>query len=127
MNKYITENDYLQAKNIKLSLELQNGDNESRKVEQFIHETTEWCIEYLALNYCANELMNFQALKEFRQKYFREGVIEQIEYILNNGWLNKDSGINQATGTILNLAQVELSPNAFKKFRLGAFCNIESC
>lgn len=124
MNKYINDEDYLKAKGINLSLEIQDNDNKSEKVTRFIHEVTEWCIEYLVFHYDCNELLNFQALPEWRQNRFREGVIEQIEYVLNEGWLNKDSGLNRDLGSMTNLAMVELGRTAYQKFFLGAFCNI---
>lgn len=126
MKKYISKEDYLKAKGINLELELQDDDNKSEKVTRFIQEVTEWCIEYLVSNYCCNELLGlFENLAEFRQQKFREGVIEQIEYILDNGWVNKDSGLNKDLHSIINLSGIELGRTAYLKFKFGAFCNIE--
>lgn len=126
MNKYITKENYLEEKGIDLEIEIQNDDNHSNKVQRFIREVTNWCIEYLVSNYACNELLGvFEKMPEFRQQRFREGVMEQMEYVLNNGWLNKDSGLNRDLGTIVALERVELSRSAYFKFKLGAFCNIE--
>lgn len=125
MNKYITKEDYLFEKGVDLELELQDDDNHSNKIQRFIREVTNWCVEYLVTNYDCNELLGlFSNLPEWRQKWFRDGVMEQIEYVLNEGWLNKDSGLNRDLGTIVKLEQVQLSRTAYQKFKLGAFCNI---
>lgn len=124
MNKYITKDEYLKAKGVDLELELQNDDNHSNKVNRFIHEITDWCLEYLMLNYCDNELLNFHTIPEWRQKAFRDGVMEQIEYVLDNGWLMKDSGFNSALGQIVDLSRITMGFNAQQKFRMGAFMNI---
>lgn len=125
MNKFITREEYLQEKGIDLNIEVQDDDNKSNKVFRFISEVTHWCIEHLMTNYDCNELLGrFDALPEWRQDRFRQGVIEQIEYILNEGWINKDSGYRRDTGTIVDFAKVRLGPSAYQKFKLGAFCNI---
>lgn len=125
MNKYITLEDYKQAKGVDLDLEIQDDDNKSNKVFRFIHEVTDWCIEHLVSEYDCNELLGrFDNLPEWRQEWFRKGVIEQIEYVLNEGWLNKDSGVNRDLGTILDFSRVVLGRTAYLKFKFGAFCNI---
>lgn len=125
MNKYITKEEYLVEKGVNLEIELHINDNESDKVRRFISEVTNWCIEYLVSNYDCNELLGlFANLPEWRQKWFRAGVIEQCEYILDEGWINKASGVNMEVNTILDLARVRLSPTAYLKFKFGAFCNI---
>lgn len=127
MRKYITKDDYLEAKGIDLELELKDDDNHSNKVVRFVNEVTNWCIEFLVSEYDCNELLGkFENLPEWRQEKFREGVMEQIEYILDEGWLNKDSGINKTTGTILDFSRVQLARTAYLKFKFGAFCNIVS-
>lgn len=125
MNKYITKKEYLEAKGIDLELEIQNDDNHSNKVNRLIHEVTDWCVEYLVMHYDCNELLGaFDNLADFRKNYFKQGVIEQIEYILNNGLLMQDSGLNRELGSIIDISRIELSRSAYKKFFMGAFCNI---
>ena len=125
MEKYITRDDYLIAKGVDLELELQDDDNPSRKVERLIEEITDWCVEHLTKNYQGGiDLLDFDKLSEIRQKYFRKGVIEQIEYVLRNGFTNKDSGYNSETGVIVDLSKIALSPNAKQKFWMGGFANI---
>lgn len=129
MNKYITRDEYLQAKGIDLSIELQDNDNKSHKVERFIKDITDWCCNYLITEYAVNELNedlhDFEELAEFRQKRFRKGVIEQIEYVLSEGLVDLQSGINTQTGMILDYSHIVLGHSAYREFHLGAFCNIE--
>lgn len=126
MEKYITKEDYLEEKGINLEIELQDDDNHSNKVHRFIREVTNWCRDYLVVHYCANELLQaFSMLPEWRQERFRAGCMAQMEYVLNEGYISKNSGINAELGTITNLTGVELSREAYQEFFLGGFCNIE--
>lgn len=124
MNKYITENDYLMAKGKKLSIELQDDDNISNKVPRFIKEITDWCVDYISFIYANNDIKDFDNLADFRKQRFIKGVIEQIEYVLDNGFINKDAGINNELGTILNTSGLELGYNARIQFKLGAFLEL---
>ncbi len=130
MEKYITADDYLHAKGIDLKIEIQDDDNKSHKVDRFIRDITDWCCNYLITTYCVNELNedlhDFSELAEFRQKRFRKGVIEQIEYVLSEGLVDLQTGINQTTGQVLDYSNIVLGHSAYREFRLGAFCNIES-
>ena len=124
MEKYITRDDYLAKKGIDLNVEIQDDDNASRKVTRFIEDITDWIIDLLVHKYGANELRHWNELSEWRQKRFRDGVIEQIEYVLRNGLISLDSGINKDTGMINDYSRLFIAPNAYRKFFLGAFCNI---
>lgn len=121
---YVNSDEYLEAKGIDLNIEIEDDDNKSRKVERFIRDLTDWTIDELIHTYCVNELRDFANLKEFRRVYFHKGMIEQIEYVISNGLISLDSGINKETGSILDFSEIRLGRNAFIKFRLGAFCNI---
>lgn len=129
-SKYIDRDDYLEEKGIDLSIELQDDDNNSNKVERFIKEVTDWCCVKLAFDYCCNELNpnlpnQYNSFKDFRKRAFRMGVIEQIQYILDNGLISKNSGINSVSGYVIDYSKLELGSDALKWFRSGAFCNIE--
>lgn len=124
MEKYITRDEYLKKKGIDLNVEIQDDDNASRKVERLIEDLTDWVIDLLIRRYGANELKYWNDLSEWRQKRFREGMIEQLEYVLRNGLISLDSGINKQTGMISDYSRLYLAPNAYQKFFLGAFCNI---
>lgn len=127
--KYITADDYKEAKGIDLAIELQDDDNASNKVNRFIKDITNWCCRYLAQKYAVNELNpnledKWSTLPTFRRNQFKLGVIEQIEYVLNNGLISVDSGISKETGQILDYSRIVLGQNAWNCFWLGAFCNI---
>ena len=83
----------------------------------------------LATTYCDNSLntnvTDFSKLAEFRRKRFHSGMIEQIEYMLNNGLLHQDSGIINELGTIVDYSNVIIGKSAYNEFFLGAFCNIK--
>lgn len=125
---YITRDEYLKAKGVDLSEELKDNDNKSNKVDTFIKDITDFVMGRLVRDYACNDLnvnvMDFATLKEFRRIRFHEGMIEQIEYILNNGLLHQDSGVLSETGQILDYSSIVISKSALNKFWLGAFCNI---
>lgn len=125
---YVDADEYLQAKGISLQVELQDGDNKSNKVNRFIKDLTDFTMDELVKQYAENDLnrnvTDFSSLAEFRRVRFHEGMIEQIEYVLNNGLLHQDSGVNQETGQILDYSNILISKAALNKFWLGGFCNI---
>lgn len=126
---YISQDEYLQSKGINLNIEIQDDDNKSNKVRRFIKDMTDYVLNYLVINYACNELNtmihDFSELAEFRRKRFHRGMIEQIEYVLNNGLIAMDSGIDKKTGAILDFSNVTIGMSAYQEFKLGAFCNIQ--
>lgn len=125
---YVTREEYLKAKGIDLQIELQDDDNKSNKVDRFIKDITNFIMNQLVKKYGDNDLnrnvTDFSSLAEFRRKRFHEGMIEEIEYVLNNGLLHQDSGISKETGQILDYSNIIISKSAHDAFWLGAFCNI---
>ena len=125
---YITKEEYLNEKGVNLSIEVQDDDNKSNKVYRFIKDITNFVMDYLAKEYACNELnrltSNFSELAEFRRKRFHFGMLEQIEYVLNNGLIQLDSGINRETGAIMDFSHLVIGSSAMRQFQLGAFCNI---
>lgn len=128
---YISPNEYLVAKGVNLEIELQDDDNKTVKVERFIKDLTDFVMNELVKQYGDNDLnpnvKNFADLKLFRRMRFHRGMIEQIEYVLNNGLIHQDSGINKQMGVIIDFSNVIISKSAFNEFYLGAFCNIKRC
>lgn len=126
---YITADEYLLAKGIDLKTELQDDDNASNKVERFIKDVTDYTMDALLIKYGCNDLnrmnVDFSSLAEFRRKRFHLGMMEQIEYILNNGLIHLDSGINRDNGTVSDFTGLDIGPSAINQFFLGAFCNIK--
>lgn len=124
MNKYITADEYLEYKGINLNIEIFDDDNASNKVERFVRDITDWCSDYLRLVYYCNEINDFDNLANFRKVYFKKGVMDQIAYILSNGNISLNSGIDPNTGAITDYSNIFMGPNARQDFRLGAFMNI---
>jgi len=125
---YVSQEEYLQAKGVDLAEELQNNDRHPNKVERFVKDLTNFVMDRLLAEYKCNELNrlthDFSELKEWRRKRFHYGMIEEIEYVLNNGLLHQDSGVNVETGQILDFSNVVLSQSAKDQFFLGAFMSI---
>lgn len=128
---YISTKEYLLAKGVDLEVELQDDDNKTVKVERFIKDITDFVMNELVKQYGDNDLnpnvTNFADLKLFRRERFHRGMIEQIEYVLNNGLIHQDSGINKQMGIVIDFSNVIISKSAFNEFYLGAFCNIKRC
>lgn len=126
---YITKEEYLSAKGINLDVEIQDDDNISNKVQRFIKDITDFVMDYLAKEYACNEInrltSNFADLAEWRRKRFHFGMLEQIEYVLNNGLVHLDSGINREINSIIDFSNLVIGSSAMRQFQLGAFCNIQ--
>lgn len=127
---YISEREYLLKKGVDLKAELQDDDNKSNKVKRFIEDITHFIMDYFTFNYACNELnrltSDFSKLPEWRRKRFHFGMLEQIEYVLNNGLIHTDSGVNRDLNTILDMERIQISTSAMREFRLGAFANIKT-
>lgn len=132
MKKYITKEEYRDWKGVDLDVELHDLDDASNKAPRFIKQITDWCVEYLQTKYRAFELDKWPdegdptdaILTEKRQRLFRQGVADQIEYVLSNGNIAQNAGLNIDTGLITDLSRIELSRSARNKFHLAGFCNI---
>lgn len=132
MEKYITKEEYRMAKGVDLDQELHDLDDPSNKSRRFIEDVTDFCEEYLKETYRAFELDSWPdegdptdpILTEERQRLFREGVIEQIDYLLENGNLPQNAGVNVDLGIVTDYSKVELSRRALRKFRLAGFANV---
>lgn len=132
MEKYITKQEFRAMKGIDLDIELKDLDDGSNKARRFIRQVTDWCSEYLQSKFRAFELESWPdegdptdaIITEKRQRLFREGVAEQMDYILSNGDIRNSAGINIDTGIITDMSKVELSRAARNKFHLAGFCNI---
>lgn len=126
---YISVEEYLIEKGVDLNTELQDDDNKSNKVNRFIKDITNFVLDYLTKEYLCNELnrlnSDFSDLAEWRRKRFHFGMLEQIEYVLNNGLVQIDAGINRTTGQIMDFSNIQISTSAMRQFQLGAFCNIQ--
>lgn len=126
---YITRDEYLEEKGIDLCTELQDDDNKSNKVFRFVKDITNFVLDYLTMEYKCNELNRlthkFSDLDESRRKRFHFGMLEQIEYVLNNGLLHQNSGFNPETGAITDFSGIQIGSSALRQFKLGGFCNMQ--
>lgn len=124
---YVSKDEYLLEKGVNLDIELQADDNASNKVNRFIKDLTHFVMDYLLMEYGCNEMnrltYDFAELEEHRRKRFHFGMLEQIEYVLNNGLIQLNSGINMETGSIMDFSNVQIGSSALRQFRLGGFCN----
>lgn len=118
----ITNDEVLKVLGINLNFELLDNDNASEKVIRFINEVNEWCYDYLRRKYALNDKV--VDLPEWRQNYYKQGVIRQIEYVLRNGNTSVDNGYIRETGLLIDLSGIDMGRDAYAKFYLGAFCNI---
>jgi len=132
MEKYITKEEYRKAKGVDLDQELHDLDDASNKSKRFIEDVTDYCEDYLKEKYRAFELDSWPdegdptdpILTDERQHLFREGVIEQIDYLLENGNLAQNAGVNVDLGIVTDYSKVEMSRRALRKFRLAGFANV---
>lgn len=127
---YISREEYLNAKGIDLAIELyDNDDGPTNKVDRFIKDITNFVMDYLFETYQTKDMdrynSDFSSLQEFRRKRFHDGMIEQINYVLNNGLIHLDAGINADTGTITDFSKIDINRTALRCFHLGAFCNVK--
>lgn len=127
---YISREEYLYEKGVDLSIELKDDDNHSNKVDRFIKDITNFVMDYLLSEYATNELnrliSNFSELAEWRRKRFHFGMMEEIEYILNNGLIQLSAGINPETGAITDYSHLVIGSSAMREFKLGAFANVKT-
>ena len=132
MEKYIKKQEYRAAKGVDLDLELHGMDDPSNKADRLIKDITDWCVSWLEANYRAYELEDWpdegdptsDLLTIKRQRLFRMGVMDQIEYVLQNGNIAQHSGVNATTFAITDFSGIEMSRSALLKFRVAGFANI---
>lgn len=127
---YITREEYLEEKGVDLAVEIQDDDNKSNKVNRFIKDMTHFVMDYLLGEYGCNELNRlsekFEDLEEHRRQRFHFGMMEQIEYVLSNGLIHLNAGINAETGAITDYSHLVIGSSAMRQFKLGSFCNIQN-
>lgn len=125
-NTLVTKEDYLQFSGVDLTVELESlaaNDIGDDPAPRFIQGIEDWCTDKLKLDYGWNGCL----LTEHQTKYYKKGVMYQIQWVLRNGNISNDSGYNMSTGVIvprIELEKIGMSPNAFKSFRLAGLANI---
>lgn len=124
-NTLVTNEDYLQYSGVDLQNELESiygiGDN---LAPRFIEGISEWCLDYLISIF----EWDGQCRTEHQEKYFKRGVMLQIDWVMRNGNIANESGFNQATNTIIprsELDKIAMSPSALMAFRRGGMANLK--
>lgn len=95
-------------------------DNEISFAERFIYSIENWCLDYLQSYYDFDGVVKDVVIPRFKR-----GVIQQMEYVLENGSIDNISGLkdfNVILRTVLD--EISLSPNAFRSFRLAGMANV---
>jgi len=95
-------------------------DNEISFAERFIYSIENWCLDYLQSYYDFDGVVKDAVIPRFKR-----GVIQQMEYVLENGSIDNISGLkdfNVILRTVLD--EISLSPNAFRSFRLAGMANV---
>lgn len=98
----VTKDDYRLHSGIDLDKELKksNYDDETNAVNIFLNYWTEWCQDYLKVNYGWNG--NFEDDEQL--KYFKRGVMHQIDYVRMQGnvTINNEKQLNTLSRNALN-------------------------
>lgn len=95
-------------------------DNEISFAERFIYSIENWCLDYLQSYYDFDGVVKDSVIPRFKR-----GVIQQMEYVLENGSIDNISGLkdfNVILRTVLD--EISLSSNAFRSFRLAGMANV---
>ena len=97
-------------------------DNEISFAERFIYSIENWCLDYLTYHYDFDGVV-----KDIVKDKFVRGVVQQMEYVLENSSIDNLSGLNQQNGVIPRsiLDKISISSNAFRSFRLAGMANVK--
>ena len=122
----VTNEDYLSFAGIDLNIELESlvvNDVGDSPAPRFIWGIEDWCKDHLMINYDWNGIF----LTEHQIKFFKKGVLYQIQYVLRSGNISNDSGYNMSTGVVVPrevLDKIGIGANALASFRRGGMANI---
>lgn len=126
-NTITTKEDYLYDTGIDLDLELTtlvNNDLGDSPSSRFIYGIEKWLIaRFTTPPYSWNGEFEDEKQKEF----FKYAVISQIQYVLQNGSINNDSGFNQAASVLLNrdnLNRIAVGQDAIMYLRKAGIANL---
>lgn len=128
MNNFVSNADYLEYSGQDLNAILTASviNNEDDPAPRFIRGIEEWCLEYLGDTY-DDEMWSPESFTEHQIKWFKKGVIYQIDYVLQNSTISNDSGYNQETGVIIprkQLDRISMGANALRCFRRAGLANL---
>ena len=127
METITTKEDYLYETGIDLDVELTTlvnndlGDNPSSR---FIYGIEKWLINRFSTPPYdwSGEFAN-----ERQKELFKNAVISQIQYVLQNGSIDNDSGFNQAASILLSretLNKIAVGQNTMMYLRKAGMANL---
>ena len=126
-NTITTKEDYLYDTGIDLDVELTtlvNNDLGDSPSSRFIYGIEKWLItRFTTLPYS----WNGEFVDEKQEKLFKYAVISQIQYVLQNGSINNDSGFNQASSILIsrdNLNKIAVGQDAMMYLRKAGIANL---
>lgn len=123
--RYVTVDDVQTEKGIDLRAELNDDANSSDKAERFIKTIEDRIETYIASHFYRNVRREFACFSDFQKEHFKKAILEQIEYVLENGDLGTLSGIEDGR-EIANRKTYEkivISPYARDELRVcGLWC-----
>lgn len=131
----ITEEQFLEATGIKLSLELKRDDDAGNKVKRFLNRAQQFIVDQVDnpmyrqcyLSYLFDEdnwLEEDKEVNEYRLNQFAKAVIHQANYTLKNGEKSLFNGYLSGASLLLDFKNVLLAPMAESDLRKGGFLDI---
>lgn len=126
-NTITTKEDYLYDTGIDLDVELTtlvNNDLGDSPSSRFIYGIEKWLI-----NRFTTPPYNWSGdfASEKQEQLFKYAVISQIQYVLQNGSINNDSGFNQASSILIsrdNLNKIAVGQDAMMYLRKAGIANL---
>lgn len=126
-NTITTKEDYLYDTGIDLDVELTtlvNNDLGDSPSSRFIYGIEKWLINRFTTPPYS---WNGEFVNEKQKQLFKYAVVSQIQYVLQNGSINNDSGFNQASSILIsrdNLNKIAVGQDAMMYLRKAGIANL---
>lgn len=128
MAKYVTKEDYLQTFNEDLNLILGanwNCSDVGNPASSFLSEIEDLCILELSTKYD----FSGNPSTEHQLMCLKKGILYQAKYVLQEGDIHNNSGLNAETGAFIPsdvMERIGMSRTAMKWFLNGGMANVRS-
>lgn len=123
MATYVTKEDYLNKFGVDLDLELSPisyFEGVGSPASSFLNEIEDICLLRLSK-------YDFPAsLSDYQKKQLKNGILYQAKYVLQEGDLFNQSGI-QENGAVIDISKLAFSPIATEYFRNCGLMNLRMC
>lgn len=106
MAKYITPEEFLAYTGINLK-NISDDDNPSNKVEALLNRTEIRIIAYLSGTFRYDFDYKYSRLDDEHKGYFKNAVMEQVLYVINNTDIMSDSGYDPEKGILATQEQLK--------------------